>query len=121
METKNLADLYDLIRFAFEPLHRDEAAWQKLEGVDPAGTKFPVRARVDGEGILIFRTKDGFRGVQRSCPHLNASLMDATPKTMRARPTHSAHSRRACCTDPSAHPATSATPTNSGVPPSPVR
>ena len=43
-----------------------EPAWQKLEGLDPAAGKFPAPARVDGEGILIFRTKTGFRGVQRS-------------------------------------------------------
>jgi nitrite reductase/ring-hydroxylating ferredoxin subunit len=56
---------------------RTDAVWHKLDGVDPTSPTFPVRARVDGEGILIFRTKDGFRGVQRSCPHLNATLMDA--------------------------------------------
>ncbi len=55
----------------------DESAWQKLEGLDPVAGKFPARARVDGEGILIFKTGTGFRGVQRSCPHLNATLMDA--------------------------------------------
>ena len=54
-----------------------DAVWQKLDGVDPASERFPVRARADGEGILIFRTKNGFRGVQRNCPHLNATLMDA--------------------------------------------
>ena len=32
---------------------------------------------MDGEGILIFRTRTGFRGVQRSCPHLKSTLMDA--------------------------------------------
>jgi nitrite reductase/ring-hydroxylating ferredoxin subunit len=54
-----------------------EAAWQKLVGLDPVSGTFPARARVDGEGILIFRTKTGFRGVQRACPHLNSTLMDA--------------------------------------------
>jgi nitrite reductase/ring-hydroxylating ferredoxin subunit len=54
-----------------------EAAWQKLDGLDPVSGTFPARARVDGEGIFIFRTKTGFRGVQRACPHLNSSLMDA--------------------------------------------
>lgn len=54
-----------------------EPAWQKLEGLDPAADKFPAPARVDGEGILIFRTKTGFRGVQRLCPHLKFSLHDA--------------------------------------------
>lgn len=54
-----------------------DTAWQALDGLDPAAASFPARARVDGQGILIFKVKDGFRGVQRSCPHLNASLMDA--------------------------------------------
>jgi nitrite reductase/ring-hydroxylating ferredoxin subunit len=54
-----------------------EAAWQKLDGLDPVAGKFPAPARVDGDGILIFRTKTGFRGVQRLCPHLKFSLHDA--------------------------------------------
>src|SRR2546425_12304015 len=54
-----------------------ERAWQLLEGLDPEKSTFPARARVDGEGILIFRTAKGFRGTQRACPHMGASLMDA--------------------------------------------
>lgn len=54
-----------------------EAPWQRLDGVDPDAAAFPVRARVDGEGILIFRTRHGYRGVQRSCPHMHATLADA--------------------------------------------
>jgi len=54
-----------------------EAPWQRLDGLDPVAGAFPARARVDGEGILIFRTRTGFRGVQRSCPHLKTTLMDA--------------------------------------------
>jgi nitrite reductase/ring-hydroxylating ferredoxin subunit len=54
-----------------------EASWEPLGGLDPVSGKFPARVKVDGEGILIFRTKSGFRGVQRSCPHLNATLIDA--------------------------------------------
>jgi nitrite reductase/ring-hydroxylating ferredoxin subunit len=54
-----------------------EGAWQKLDGLDPVSGVFPARARVDGEGILVFRAGTGFRGVQRACPHLNSSLMDA--------------------------------------------
>jgi nitrite reductase/ring-hydroxylating ferredoxin subunit len=55
----------------------NEEGWRKLDGIDAVSSAFPARARVDGEGILIFRTKTGFRGVQRACPHLNSSLMDA--------------------------------------------
>ena len=54
-----------------------ETVWQKLDGLDPVSGKFPAPARVDGEGILIFRTKTGFRGVQRLCPHLKFSFHDA--------------------------------------------
>jgi nitrite reductase/ring-hydroxylating ferredoxin subunit len=54
-----------------------EAPWQRLEGIDIENGRFPLRARVDGESILIFRTRTGYRGVQRSCPHLAATLMDA--------------------------------------------
>lgn len=54
-----------------------ELPWQRLDGLDPAAGPFPARARVDDESILIFKTATGFRGVQRSCPHLNATLMDA--------------------------------------------
>ncbi len=54
-----------------------EDVWHKLEGISSSTEKFPVRARIAGEGVLIFRTKTGFRGVERSCPHLKASLADA--------------------------------------------
>ena len=53
-----------------------ERPWQVLDGLHPETSKFPARARVDGEGILIFKTGTGFRGVQRACPHLNASFLD---------------------------------------------
>lgn len=42
-----------------------------------AASPFPVRAKLDGETILIFRTPSGFRGVERACPHLQATLVDA--------------------------------------------
>ena|SRR5437762_3532645 len=54
-----------------------EAAWYKLEGFDATATKFPARARLNGEGILVFPFKGGFRGVERACPHLKSTLMDA--------------------------------------------
>jgi nitrite reductase/ring-hydroxylating ferredoxin subunit len=55
----------------------NEAAWQKLDGLDPETSKFPARAKVDGEGIIIIQAGAGFRGIQRSCPHLQATLLDA--------------------------------------------
>lgn len=51
--------------------------WHKLENFDPHGSTSPARARLNGEWILIFRTKNGLRGVERACPHLKASLQDA--------------------------------------------
>ncbi len=54
-----------------------EKPWQVLEGLHAETSAFPARARVDGEGILIFKTANGFRGVQRACPHLQASFLDA--------------------------------------------
>ena len=53
-----------------------ERPWQILEGLHPETSRFPARARVDGEGILIFKTGTGFRGVQRACPHLQASFLE---------------------------------------------
>jgi nitrite reductase/ring-hydroxylating ferredoxin subunit len=52
-------------------------AWQVLEGFDANAPKFPIRVRLNGESILIFRYKDGYRGVERLCPHRQASLADA--------------------------------------------
>ena len=54
-----------------------ERPWQRLDGVDPAADAFPARAKLDGEGILVFRTPAGFRGVERTCPHLKSTLIDA--------------------------------------------
>ena len=54
-----------------------DAPWTELTGVDPDASQFPARARFAGEGILLFNTSHGLRGVQRSCPHLNSSLLDA--------------------------------------------
>lgn len=51
--------------------------WLKLDGISTATEKFPARAKIAGEGVLVFRTKNGFRGTERACPHLKASLADA--------------------------------------------
>ena len=51
--------------------------WHQLAGLDMATAQFPARARLEGEGIVILRTKTGFRGVQRSCPHLQGTMMNA--------------------------------------------
>ena len=54
-----------------------ERPWHVLAGFRPDSTKFPVRANLGGEGIVVLRTKTGFRGVQRSCPHLQGTMMNA--------------------------------------------
>lgn len=54
-----------------------EGAWQPLEGLGAEISGFPARARIAGEGILVFETASGLRGVQRTCPHLGSSLIDA--------------------------------------------
>ena len=54
-----------------------EKSWQLLEGLRPDGTNYPARAVISGLGIVIFRTKTGFRGVQRNCPHMQATMLQA--------------------------------------------
>ena len=60
-----------------EPGSNAEAVWHKLEAFDVSTTKFPARARLNGDWILIVAYKDGLRGIERACPHLRASLVDA--------------------------------------------
>jgi nitrite reductase/ring-hydroxylating ferredoxin subunit len=59
------------------PSLRTHGSWQLLAGLHPETTKYPARANIAGESIVIFRTLTGFRGVQRSCPHMHATLMNA--------------------------------------------
>ncbi|MEN3363457.1 MAG: hypothetical protein V7606_731 [Burkholderiales bacterium] len=54
-----------------------DAVWEKIDVVDPASCTYPARARVAGEPIFIFEVKNGYRGVERACPHLQKSLHDA--------------------------------------------
>jgi nitrite reductase/ring-hydroxylating ferredoxin subunit len=51
--------------------------WQILAGLHPGTTKYPARASLEGQGVVIFRTQSGFRGIQRSCPHMQATMMNA--------------------------------------------
>jgi nitrite reductase/ring-hydroxylating ferredoxin subunit len=60
-----------------EPSRMAERDWQVLTGLRTDATNFPVRASLGGEGIVVFRTKTGFRGVQRACPHMQATMMSA--------------------------------------------
>jgi nitrite reductase/ring-hydroxylating ferredoxin subunit len=52
-------------------------SWRALAGLNPGSAKFPARASFNGEGIVILRTKNGFRGIQRSCPHMQGTMMNA--------------------------------------------
>jgi nitrite reductase/ring-hydroxylating ferredoxin subunit len=54
-----------------------EQPWQPLSGLRADNTKYPARASLAGEGIVIFKTRSGLRGVQRSCPHMQATMMNA--------------------------------------------
>jgi nitrite reductase/ring-hydroxylating ferredoxin subunit len=54
-----------------------ERPWQPLAGLRPDNTKYPARASMEGEGIVVFKTKSGYRGVQRACPHMQATMMNA--------------------------------------------
>src|SRR5262245_24877980 len=60
-----------------EPAKMTEQPWHVLTGLLPDNTKFAARASLQGEGIVIFRTNAGLRGVQRSCPHMQATMMNA--------------------------------------------
>ena len=51
--------------------------WQVLEGIDPDAAEFPALSRVGEDRILVLKIGDGFRGVERSCPHQQRSLHDA--------------------------------------------
>jgi nitrite reductase/ring-hydroxylating ferredoxin subunit len=51
--------------------------WHPLAGLRPDNAKYPARASLEGEGIVIFKTSSGYRGVQRACPHMQATMMNA--------------------------------------------
>ncbi len=55
----------------------NERPWHRLGGIRADTTKYPTRANIDGEGIVIFKTASGYRGVQRACPHMQATMMNA--------------------------------------------
>lgn len=54
-----------------------DVGWHVLEDADPDDPAFPLRARFDGEAVLVFRLADGYRATQRTCPHRHASLAEA--------------------------------------------
>jgi nitrite reductase/ring-hydroxylating ferredoxin subunit len=54
-----------------------EPPWQPLAGLRADHVKYPARASMEGEGIVVFKTKSGYRGVQRACPHMKATMLNA--------------------------------------------
>jgi nitrite reductase/ring-hydroxylating ferredoxin subunit len=60
-----------------ESLEMTERPWQPLSGLRADNTKYPARASLDGEGIVILKTQAGYRGVQRACPHMQATMLNA--------------------------------------------
>lgn len=54
-----------------------ERPWHQLGGLQTDNTKYPARASIEGVGIVVLKTNSGFRGVQRSCPHLQGTMMNA--------------------------------------------
>jgi nitrite reductase/ring-hydroxylating ferredoxin subunit len=54
-----------------------ERPWHVLTGLRLEESKYPARASLDGEGIVVLRTRSGLRGVQRSCPHMQGTMMNA--------------------------------------------
>jgi nitrite reductase/ring-hydroxylating ferredoxin subunit len=64
-------------KIATDSTRMTETPWQPLGGLRPGNAKFPARASLGGEGIVIFKTKSGYRGVQRACPHMQATMMNA--------------------------------------------
>lgn len=54
-----------------------EQPWYLLAGLRADAAKYPARASIEGNGIVVFKTRSGFRGVQRACPHMQATMMNA--------------------------------------------
>lgn len=54
-----------------------EQPWNELGGLRADNSKYPARASIEGVGIVVLKTKSGFRGVQRSCPHMQGTMMNA--------------------------------------------
>ncbi len=48
--------------------------WSPIDDVDAEATRFPARAELGGEKIVVFRVADGYRAVQRQCPHQNTDF-----------------------------------------------
>jgi nitrite reductase/ring-hydroxylating ferredoxin subunit len=54
-----------------------ERPWHRMGRIRADITKYPARATIEGDGIVVFKTASGYRGVQRTCPHMQATMMNA--------------------------------------------
>ena len=50
-----------------------EGVWVAASSSPVDDLKFPLRARIGAETIVIHKTKHGFRAMDKSCPHQGAS------------------------------------------------
>lgn len=48
--------------------------WLPIDGVDAEAASFPARAEIGGEKVVVVRVGDGYRAVQRHCPHQNTDF-----------------------------------------------
>ena len=48
--------------------------WLPIDGVDAESESFPARAEIGGEKVVVFSLGDGYRAVQRHCPHQNTDF-----------------------------------------------
>ncbi len=56
----------------------NETDWVVLDGIDPGAASFPIEAEAAGVKVLVFRTKDGYRGCEPLCPHQHVPLRSGT-------------------------------------------
>jgi nitrite reductase/ring-hydroxylating ferredoxin subunit len=57
------------------PVSNGEGVWTAASSLPVSDLKFPLRAKVGTETIVIHRTKHGFRAMDKGCPHQGASWM----------------------------------------------
>ncbi len=55
----------------------DDTDWVPVQVADTTAP-YPWSARLGDQGIFLFQTSDGLRGVERHCPHEGALLAKAT-------------------------------------------
>lgn len=55
----------------------EESTWEEVRITGEPDAAWPISGRLGSEGILIFKTAQGLRGVERHCPHDKALLTRA--------------------------------------------